>query len=167
MFTRRFFLTSNARLLMIAGTEDAIVDYQANAAIIPGLVPQGILLTIKGASHTGFASLAEPSMRFFDHPDSIGCSALTSSLNEAPEQNPFSTLGGLEDGVDLERNGPPLCSRRLLKALHPGRQQMITLVGVHSFFESIFAEDLNARQAARTLLTESIATDFAEASITL
>ena len=35
MFTRRFFLTSSASLLMIGGTEDAVVDFATHAAIIP------------------------------------------------------------------------------------------------------------------------------------
>ncbi|MEM8768770.1 MAG: hypothetical protein AAGE43_15085, partial [Pseudomonadota bacterium] len=35
MFTRRFFTTSAAPFLMIGGTEDAIVDFETHAAIIP------------------------------------------------------------------------------------------------------------------------------------
>lgn len=167
MFTRRFFLNSSAPLLMIGGTADAIVDFEANAAIIPNLALQGTLLTIEGASHTGFVSLAEPAMRFFDHPDSIGCDTLTSNLSEAPEENPFSGLGGLEDGVNSEKRGPPLCSKPLIISLHPGRQQMIAQVGVLSFFESVLAAERDERRAARELLTEGIPKDFPEASITL
>lgn len=167
MFTRRFYLTSDAPYLMIAGTEDAIVDYQTNAAIIPDRAPQAMLLTIKGASHTGFASLAEPAMRLLNHPDSLGCGALTANLSETTDANPFAGLGDLTDGVDVERGGPPLCSRPLIKALHPGRQQMITQVGVISFFDSVFAIDTDRRQAARLVLVETMSQDFPEASITL
>jgi predicted dienelactone hydrolase len=167
MFSRRFFLNSSAPLLMIGGTADAIVDFEANAAIIPNLALQGTLLTIEDASHTGFVSLAEPAMRFFDHPDSLGCDALTSNLAEAPEENPFSHLGGLGDGVNPDKRGPPLCSQPLIKSLHPGRQQMITQVGVLSFFQSVLAAERDERRSARQLLIEGIPEDFPEASITL
>ena len=178
MFTRRFFLTSGAPLLMIAGTEDAIVDYDANAAIIPDRAPRGTLLTIKGASHTGFASLAEPSMRFMHHPDSLGCDALQANLSRgdaeaggegeggAESDNPFAMLGSLDEGVDIERSRLSICSKPLVKSLHPGRQQMIATVGTVSFFESILSLDAETRKAARTLLNSGLAADFPEASIT-
>ncbi|MCZ6642003.1 MAG: hypothetical protein O7F71_10540, partial [Gammaproteobacteria bacterium] len=73
----------------------------------------------------------------------------------------------LTDGVDVDSGGPPLCSRPLIKALHPGRQQMITLVGVRSFFDSVFAIDADRRQAARLVLVETMSQDFPEASIAL
>ena len=171
MFTRRFFMNSTAPFLMIAGTEDAIVDYQANAAVIPGRVPQGILLTIRDGSHLSFAAVAEPSMRFMDHPDSLGCDAIIAAIPEAAdggeESNPFAALGDLKDGINPELTQLTICTRPLGRALHPGRQQMITQVGGVSFFDSQFSNEAADRKMARDQLRRGMAEDFAEASITL
>jgi predicted dienelactone hydrolase len=165
MFTRRFFLTSSAPFLMIGGTEDAVVDFQTHAAVIPDRAPQGTLLTIRGGTHISFAGIAEPSMRFVDHPDSLACDALLSGSPEAGDDNPFALLGDLSDGVNPEQTALVICENPLGDAIHPGRQQMITQVGVVSFFASQFADSTQARQAARTLLNEGMAEDFAEVSV--
>jgi len=166
MFTRRFYLNSRAPFLMIAGTEDAIVDYQTHAANIPARVPHGSLLTIRGGSHTSFVSLAEPSMRFMDHPDSLGCDALTANAGEGEGENPFDVLGDLSDGVNPELTSLDICGNALGRSLHPGRQQMIAQVAVVSFFVSKFAEDAKQRDAARELLRRGMAKDFPETSTT-
>ena len=166
MFTRRFYLNSTAPFLMIAGTEDAIVDYQANAAGIPKLVPHGTLLTIRDGSHVSFAAVAEPAMRFADHPDSMGCDALTANIDESAT-NPFVGLGDLSDGVNPELTELTICGKPLGNAMHPGRQQMITQIGVLSFFQSQFAAEAEQRKAAREHLRKDLTMDFVEASITL
>ncbi len=166
MFTRRFFLTSAAPLLMIGGTEDAVVDYATHAAIIPERAPQGTLLTINGGTHISFAGIAEPSMRFVEHPDSLACDALESGAEQAGDENPFAVLGDLSDGVNPAETGLVICSNPLGDAIHPGRQQMITQVGVVSFFASQFSDSPEARQAARDLLNEGMAADFPEVAVT-
>lgn len=165
MFTRGYFLNSRAPFLMIAGTEDAIVDYETHAAIIPGRVTQGTLLTIRGGAHTSFVSLAEPSMRFMDNPDSLGCDVLLAGGDDAPG-DPFSVLGDLSDGVNPEATRLAICTRPLGKAMHPGRQHMITQAGVISFFTAQFAEDPEERRTAREYLRNGIGADFPEASTT-
>ena len=165
MFTRRFFLSSAAPFLMIGGTEDAVVDFATHAAIVPDRAPQGTLLAIEGGTHISFASVAEPAMRFADHPDSLACDALLAGGEEAGDENPFLGLGNLGDGINPNQSQLDICSRPLGKAIHPGRQQMITQVAVVSFFASQFAEPAAARQAARSLLNESMARDFPEVSV--
>lgn len=166
MFTRRFYTTSGAPFLMIGGTEDAVVDYETHAAIIPGRAPQGTLLTIRGGTHIAFAAMAEPALRFADHPDSIACTALQSGAEAARGDDPFAGLGGLSDGINPRHTQLTICSRPLGKALHPGRQQMITEVGVVSFFDSLFSDSPEARRTARALLNEGMAEDFREVSVT-
>lgn len=168
MFTTRFFDTTATPLLMIAGTADAIVDYAANAAIIPDRAAHAALLSIEGGSHTAFASLAEPWMRLFDNPDSLGCYALTENLGQASGENPFAGLGGADEGVVFDGDAPPPCSvLPLSESIHPGRQHMMTLVAVRSFFESVFAEGAEDRDVARTQLTQHISADFPEASFAM
>jgi predicted dienelactone hydrolase len=165
-FTRRFFLNGRAQFLMIAGTADAIVDYETHAADIPEKVTGGVLLTIRNASHTGFVSLAEPAMRLMDHPDSLACSSLAAQQEEGSGENPFTGLGDLSDGINPELMALQICTKPLGKALHPGRQHMIAEVGVVDFFTSQFDEDAHARRAAREHLRHGIGEDFPEARTT-
>jgi predicted dienelactone hydrolase len=165
MFTRRFFLTSAAPFLMIAGTEDAVVDYTTHAAIIPDRAPQGTLLTIREGTHIAFAGIAEPSMRFVDHPDSLACDALLAGGEQAGDDDPFALLGDLSDGVNPAQTALVICGNPLGEAMHPGRQQMITQVGVVSFFDSQFADSAEARQAARALLNDDLEVDVPEVSV--
>lgn len=165
MFTRRFFLTSAAPFLMIAGTEDAVVDFATHAAIIPDRAPQGTLLSIGGGTHVAFADIAEPSMRFVDHPDSLACDALFAGAETAGDDDPFALLGDLSDGVNPAQTALVICGNPLGEAMHPGRQQMITQVGVVSFFDSQFADSAEARQAARALLNDDLEVDFPEVSV--
>jgi predicted dienelactone hydrolase len=165
MFTRRFFLTRAAPFLMIAGTEDAVVDFETHAAIIPDRAPQGTLVAIRGGTHIAFAGIAEPAMRFVDHPDSVACDALVAGTEDGEGENPFAGLGDLTDGVNPDQTRLTICANPLGKTVHPGRQQMITQVAVVSFFASQFAEPAAARQAARSLLNEEMARDFPEVSV--
>ena len=168
MFTQRFFDTTPTPFLMIAGTADAIVDYDANAAGIHERVEHGALLAIAGGSHTGFAGLAEPLMRLMDNPDSLGCSAITANLGSEPGNNPFADLGGAKEGVLRDPSAPPPCSDLPpSNSIHPGRQHMVTLLGVRSFFASVFAENAEAREGAKQQLTRNIAADFPEASFAM
>lgn len=177
MFTRRFFTTSAAPFLMIGGTEDAIVDFDTHAAIIPDRAPQGTLLAIRNGSHVAFAGPAEPAMRFMAHPDNLGCRALTADdaaesgvdgeAEAAAPENPFSGLGGIADGINPDATMLEICTKPLGEALHPGRQQLITTVAVLSFFDSQFALEPDERRTARERLQVEMANDFPEVSVHL
>lgn len=164
MFTRRYFLNSQAPFLMIAGTADAVVDYQTHAADIPDKVAHGTLLTIRDGSHTAFVGLAEPFMRLMDHPDSIACDALTAQAGEGPA-DPFAAIGDAADGIDTSKTQLAICTHPLGHAMRPGRQHMITEVGVTAFFTAQFARSPEDRRAARALLRESLPRDMPEASV--
>lgn len=165
MFTRRFFLSSAAPFLMIGGTEDAVVDFATHAAIVPGRAPQGTLLTIHGGTHISFAGVAEPALRFVDHPDSLACDALERGIEQAGDDDPFTVLGDQSDGINPALTGIRICANPLGETIHPGRQQMITRLAVVSFFDSQFAATAEARQAARSLLRDAMPADFAEVSV--
>ncbi len=77
----------------------------------------------------------------------------------------FIRIGSAEEGVVVDPNATAVCENLPPpEAAHPGRQQMITQIGVLSFFESVFAEEASVREAAHEQLTIAIAADFAEAS---
>lgn len=163
-FTRRFYEHSDVPFLMIAGTSDALVDHDSNAAIIPTLNRHGDLLSIAGGTHLGFASLAEPLFRFAGNPDALGCGAVLGNIEGDPNEA-FESLGTSEQGIVVDPEAPGVCEKPLAEnAAHPGRQHMITQLGVLSFFESVFALSEEDRRESSSQLTEAIARDFSEAS---
>jgi predicted dienelactone hydrolase len=166
LFTPVFYRHSTAPFMMVAGTADAIVDYETHAAIVPER-SHGLLVTIEGGSHIGFADIAEPWLRLLKHPDSLSCDALDDAADAAEEPNAFAGLGTLQEGVDDAQSPLTICTRPLDRALHPGRQHMITQVAVQSFFDAELAFGPAEREAARQALTGSLEEDFPEASIRL
>jgi predicted dienelactone hydrolase len=166
MFTDTFFANARLPFLMIAGDADAIVDYAANAAPLPGkLVHGGALLTLAGGSHTGFSPMSDGVMRAFGNPDRIGCFALSRTLHIEPRESPFADLGRPDQGILAAGDLPLPCAKGAPeRALAAGRQLMITTLALHAFFESHWASDLDERARAAAYLAEGIARDFPEAS---
>jgi hypothetical protein len=151
---------------MIAGTADAMVAYDSNAAPIPSLVSSGGLLTIEGASHAGFAAIADMfPLRLVGNPDAIGCYALVANLEARGRENPFEALGGPEDGVLFDSDAPLPCANGAPDdAVPAGRQLMITRLAALAFFQSAFAGDPSERAAWAAFLAETLPRDFPEAT---
>ena len=165
-FDERFFATADLPFLMVAGTGDAMIDFENNAATIPQKIARGGLLAIRGASHAGFASIADGfPLRLLGNPDSLGCWALTSNLTAREVENPFAGFGGPEDGVVFD--GPPRmpCQKGVPdEALAAGRQLMITRLAALAFFESVFSQDAAVRAAYDSYLRETLPREWPEAS---
>lgn len=163
-FTEPFYATTAVPFLMISGTADSLIETQVHAVMVPERNPGSSLLTIEGGTHLGFVGAAEPAFRFMQNPDSLGCAAVLSVLDEDPNEV-FGILGSPEQGIDMPADTPPVCAFDLRDASHPGRQQMITQVAVLAFFEAAFSTDSARRSEAATVLSESLAQDFSEATV--
>jgi predicted dienelactone hydrolase len=165
-FDERFFATADLPFLMVAGTGDAMIDFELNAATIPQKISRGGLLAIKDASHAGFASIADGfPLRLLDNPDTLGCMALSSNLEQRKVENPFGELGGPEDGVVFGDKPPLPCQKGVPDAaLAAGRQQMITRLAALAFFESVFSPDAAVRAANDGYLRETLPREWPEAS---
>jgi dienelactone hydrolase len=164
-FSKSFFSSADVPFLMIAATDDAMIDFDANAARVPEVVPDGRLVSIERGSHAGFAQPAAGLMRLLGNPDGIGCRALLPNLDIDPNASPVD-FGDESDGIVTgPMQGPLPCANGIPdEALNPGRQHMITKLAVHAFFESRFAPDEAERLRNERYLSEVIATDFPEAS---
>lgn len=163
-FTTRFFGNSDAQLLSIAGTADALIEYAGNGATMPERAPGGSLLVIDGGSHLGFIGLADPTFRFMDNPDGIACNAVLGVLDDQSSVD-YGLFGDADEGVDTALPSPEICGDMPPpEAIHPGRQIMITLIALSSFFESVFAEDAARRQQAWEQLSLHLPADFTETS---
>jgi hypothetical protein len=155
MFGPRFFTHADVPFLMIAGTEDALVPYDRNAAPMLRKLPGSLLMTIDGATHTGFADPARW-LRWLDNPDSLGC-AVVKRRNPAGSADGFyQRLGGRDIGM-IEDRTDDLCVRDPLPpAMNPLRQHRLTRLGVFAFWESLMAPSAERRQAARRFLTHTL-----------
>jgi predicted dienelactone hydrolase len=164
MFGPAFFAAADVPFLMIAGTFDAMIPYESNAAPTPRKVRTGGLVSIEGASHAGFSAFADLfPLRLFGNPDRLGCYALTRNLERAAA-DPFPSLGDAADGIELDPNAPLPCRDGVpSSALAAGRQLMITRLASLAFFESRFANDAAVRAAYEVFLRETLAHDFPEA----
>lgn len=160
----KFYETTDVPFMMIAGTLDALIDFEYNAAVIPERVRNSLLIGIEGGTHLGFGGISEPWLRLMDHPDGLGCTAVLSNLGSDPNA-PFIPLGDESDGIVLDPSIPSVCETMPTeKALHPARQQMITSIAVFAFLEYIFADDLNRQKDAYDVLSRSLSADLPEAS---
>lgn len=160
----KFYETSDVPFMMVAGTLDALIDFEYNAAIIPQRVRNSVLLRIDGGTHLGFASIAEPLMRLMYHPDGLGCTAVLANA-DADTDSFIGALGDESDGIFADDDIPAVCANMpSAKALHPGRQQMITRIAILAFFESVFDDSPVRREAALIELSRSLESDLPEAS---
>ena len=162
IFEAEFFETAEVPFLMIAGTADAIIDYQANASAIPEKIRDGGLVSLAGGSHAGFDQMASGALRLFRNPDLPGCWALSRNLERDRAGSHLGALGGPEIGVvaSLERMRFPCSTPPPEQAMNVGRQHAITLLATHAFLESRLAQSAEEREAHARYLASGLAADF-------
>ena len=164
VFGSSFFDNAPVPFLMIAGTADAIVDYDVNAAPIPQRIRKGGggLLTIKGATHAGFTNLTSGLLRVLGNPDNLGCGAVTA--DDIPQdESPFVGLFGTpEQGLIVPSEYRAPCAKTFEQVLKAGRQQNIAALAVRAFFDSQFAVSDEEKQASQDFLETTIASELNE-----
>lgn len=162
-FTKTFFEHNSVPFLMLATDTDAIVTYEDNAQVVTDHVPGSQLITIRQASHVGFAGTAGI-LRWINNPDSVGCFMVLRNIeDDITENDPWLELLGTEQqGINYNATNE-LCEMDPLPAvMNPLRQQMITSVVVSSFFDSQFSHQANEREAASVFLSKTLATELEE-----
>jgi len=168
VFGPRFFDHAAVPFLMIAGTADAIVDYERNALPVPDRIHDGGLLSIVGGTHVGFAHVAAGPMRLLGNPDVVGCRAGGAELGRADAEplqvdHPFAGLFGTpEQGLLDVTEHMPGCARAFERAMRAGQQQMLTTLAVRAFFEGVFASEADARADHREFLTQVLPGELPE-----
>lgn len=167
LFTRRFFAAARVPFLMIAGTDDLIVDYGANAPPILERAPRAALLTLAGGSHVGFAGGLPWFVDLWSHPDTLGCRELLRRLPQDVEgTSPFAPLGGPDQGILLDAGGPPPCSRGPgALAMRPRRQQIVLRLGVRAFLDAELGATPEERRAAWAYLATTLPRELGDASL--
>jgi predicted dienelactone hydrolase len=159
MFTDGFFSTSDVPLLMVYGDADAIVPYNENATPVLQMYPASILVSLRDASHAGFAQPASTLMRFIANPDVVGCRAVQEGLKDelAAQQDSFTAiLGDVTDGVNPDIKVRFCTSAPIPLAMQAARQHMFTSLAAYAFLQSVFADDATVRSAAHHFLLETL-----------
>lgn len=163
MFTPRFFQQAPpVPFLMLAGDIDAIVPYPENAAPMPMKLPGSELVTLRGASHAGFAGMAS-SLRWMNNPDALGCLIVERNINaDMEDRGWYHLLGSPEQGVRLDLE-PQLCRMDPLpEAMNVLRQHMISRVVVTSFFQRAFSTSASEREASELYLRAELARELSD-----
>jgi predicted dienelactone hydrolase len=166
MFGPRYFRNADVPLLMIAGTSDAMIDFQSNAVRLPGLVREGGLIAIEGGTHAGFSARAAGVMRVLGNPDRLGCTMMLQNLDIAPEENPFEGLGSEAQGFIDATDALLPCAQQFETAMAAGRQHLLTTLAVRAFFESLFTGSASERAAHAEYLSSTLPRELAEVAFT-
>lgn len=157
MFGPKFFESASVPILMLAGNIDAIIPYDANARVILERAPLNTLITIDGATHIGFAGLANPFLSLLKNADSFGCANVKKYL---PRNSDFlKPLGGEENGMISAAPRLPCETSSLPPSIKPDQQQMFTKLAVLSFLESYFAQDSEQREKQARFIAEKFASE--------
>ncbi len=145
LFGRAFFADSTLPFMMVAGDIDAMVPYEQNARPVLERVNNAWLVSLAGASHTGFADHGVD-VPLDGQPRQHRLFFVRGKTPQASDDTSFyDRLGTVEEGV-LRNMEDQLCRMDPLPdAMSPLLQQRITMLAVRSFFETVFNPD--ARRA--------------------
>lgn len=159
MFTPEFYTSRQIPYLLVYGDTDSLVNYEQNALPAHRLSGNSILVTLKHASHAGFAQPASTIMRFIENPDVVGCEAVSEEVGTdltAGKEEFLAALGDVGSGVDMSGDLDFCTSPPIPVAMKASRQHMFTTLAVHAFLDSVFADDTGVRDRARQYLVDTL-----------
>jgi len=140
-----FFDTSDIPFMMIAGSADAIVPYEDNAAPIPAKTKDGLLVTLDKGTHVGFTSIASVFLRWVQHPDKLVCPMLLGGLDR--EGSEGETIMTPDRGIGIsDAVSQPCVMDPFERAMRPADQLMLTRLALYAFLEQAFAPDSGRRR---------------------
>lgn len=163
VFRESFFSHAQLPFLMLAGELDAMVPYETNAKPVLMKIPGSQLVTVQGGTHTGFSGPSAP-LRWLSNPDALACYMVKRNVEDAGGEPWYDLIGSEAQGIDHKAVNE-LC---LLDPLPPAtnilRQQMIASVVVSTFFQSVFAGEVEQRKASQLYLSETLARELSDVS---
>lgn len=159
----RFFQTTDIPFMMVAGSADAIVPYEANAAPILAKANSS-LVTLEQGSHTGFAGMSTVLFRWFRHPDKLVCPMLLAGLDREDGGDEPVLAPDPDIGISSSEARP--CAMETFdRAMRPANQQMLTRLALYAFLEKEFAHDLDRRRQMNGYLTSVFTAENSAVSI--
>jgi dienelactone hydrolase len=164
---RSFFQTREIPFMMIAGSTDAIVPYEANAAPMPAKVGNGLLVTLDQGSHVGFAGAsASRFFRWAQHPDKVVCPLLLRNLDRNGSDNGGAPVLAPDPEIGISTSGAAPCTTQTFeRAMRPADQQMLTRLALYAFLEKVFAHDDERRRQMDRYLTSQFTAENPTATV--
>lgn len=163
IFSARFFAGVPVPFLMLAGDEDVVIDYAANAPLVLERVPTGRLVTIHGATHVGFDDSATGLLRILPNPDVVACWWLTGTLDLSRARATLAGVMGPDGGIVVPLEIPRPCATSApCTAMDPRRQHLVAALAVGAFFDGVLGADGATRAAAEEYLRSALPLDFPE-----
>ncbi len=139
MFTAAYFDNAPALpLLMMLGSDDAIVDPTANEdRIFPLTKTPSELMTFAAGSHTGFAGAAS-FLNAATNYDAFGCKALGNV-----DASSFASLGTADQGIAQDPSVCPAACATVptTPSLDATRQQNLTMAAAQAFFDGVLGRN--------------------------
>lgn len=160
-FTPDFFRGRSLSFLMLAGDADALVPWAANARPVPDKVPGGQLLTLAAGSHTGFSG-GTALLRWMRNTDAVGCWSVQRNLDLEESADWSALLGGPASAVDDDAELDICPDEQLPQTMHVLRQQRITRLAAHAFFDSVLQTELAVRDRAARYLRQTLSRELAD-----
>jgi dienelactone hydrolase len=163
LFGPRFFVGVSVPFLMLAGDEDVVIDYAANAPLALERVPTGRLVTIHGATHVGFDDSATGLLRLFPNPDVVACWWLARTLDLSHVATVPAGIIGPEIGIATPLEIlPPCATSAPCTAMDPRRQHLVAALTIGAFFDAVLGADPAIRAAGEEYLRRALSVDFPE-----
>ena len=154
--SRHFFAGTDTPFMKVAGSADAIVPYEENAAPIPEKHPDSTLVTLDRGSHVGFAGQAATIFRWFRHPDRLVCPMLRRARNAGDAEAAPMLAPDPENGITDA--GVAGCTMETYeRAMRPLQQQMLTRLSLLAFLERELSNDPARRQQMQAYLSSQLA----------
>lgn len=164
--TSEFFTTTTVPFLMIAGTSDAIISYEAHAAPIREKAPWSLLLSLRGGSHFGFASMAGTFLRWSRHPDRLACPILMQALENSSGLRQVMVQPDAIAGINAD-TVMPCTNSDYQRAMRPGKQRMLTRLAIYAFLESQFAVEKTRQVQMKTFLVSEFPREQSSVSLSM
>ena len=164
MFSKVFFEHRRMPFMMVASPQDALINYQENAANILAKVDGAYLVSVAGGSHLGFSG-GSKWLRWLSNPDSLGCKALLDDDEVNGDSDWYHKIGDAQIGV-LPATEPTMCADDPLpKAINTLRQLQLTKLAVSSFLQCYFSSEEQQRADNCRYLKSTFAEEIAEVSV--
>jgi dienelactone hydrolase len=161
---RAFFQTTALPFMMIAGSTDAIVPYEVNAAPVPRKAGNSLLVTLDRGSHVGFAGVSSVFFRWARHPDRLVCPLLLRGLDREDRDAAPMLVPDPEIGISTA-GAPPCTMATFDRAMRPADQQMLTRLALYAFLEHVFSHDADRREQMGRYLVNALGAENPAAAV--
>ena len=155
-----FFAGRSIPIAIVHGGSDAVVPYMEHGPpMFEAAQAPKLFVGIEGGTHTAIAGIGTDMIASFDHPEIVGCHAMSINASVTPEA--LATLasqsGGEAEAVIRERRPDPCyMAPDFFPAIDVYRQIELIKLTFVPFFELILGSDSAVQAAATAFLFEQL-----------